>query len=324
MSGNCTAAEEADQTADRKTAEAAGVAAIILTINQKEKTLNCLSSLRACEESQLQIFLWDNGSTDGTADAVRGTFPDVIVHHHPTNLGVASGRNAAARAAMDRQDPTYLLFLDNDMIVERGFVRALLAPFAEDKNVGQTQAKLRMMHDRDRLNDGGGCRINFVLGETKPVGFGELDRGQHDRRKRCIAGGGAMMVKAAVFRELGGFDKRFDPFGPEDIDFSLRLSKSGRHALFVPDAVAYHEGHYRFEKDYSEEYARHKARHWFEFIRRHGSTPQKLGFFLLGIPFLAIRLILREGTRGNLGAIRGSLGGMVDHIRSQWLDRNKH
>jgi GT2 family glycosyltransferase len=60
------------------------------------------------------------------------------------------------------------------------------------------------MHDRARLNDGGGARINYLLWRTTPVGYGELDRGQYDRVRECVSCGGAMMVRRDVFEELGG------------------------------------------------------------------------------------------------------------------------
>jgi GT2 family glycosyltransferase len=292
------------------------IAAIVLTFNQRDRTLRCLASLRAIESPPFHTLLWDNGSQDGTAGAVREAFPEVLVHHHPTNLGVASGRNAAAELAIETWNPTHLLFLDNDMLVEPDFVGALLAPLFEDDRLGQTQAKLRFMDDRDRLNDGGGAQINFLLWQVTPVGYGEIDRGQHDTIKRCTACGGAMMVRSDLFQRLGGFDTAFDPFGPEDLDFSLRLQQAGYQALYVPQAVAYHTVSHTFGQGYSEDYARHKARHWFTFMRRHASPWQQMGFFLLGAPYLAVRVMLREGRKGNLSALRGLARGILDLSRS--------
>jgi SAM-dependent methyltransferase len=171
------------------------------------------------------------------------------------------------------------------------------------------------MHDRQRLNDAGGARINFMLWRIKPVGYGEIDRGQYDKVVDCISCGGAMMVRADVFLQLGGFDTLFDPFGPEDLDFSLRLKESGYISRYIPLAVAYHEVSHTYGRGYSEEYARNKSRHWRTFMHRHASMGQKLGFFLLGAPYLALWTILREGRRGNLGAIRGLVRGLFDPIR---------
>jgi GT2 family glycosyltransferase len=225
---------------------------------------------------------------------------------------VASGRNAAAALAIKTFNPTHLLFLDNDMLVEAGFVDALAAPFSKNAKLGQTQAKLRFMHDRGRLNDGGGARINFMLWRITPVGFGEIDRGQYDTPKKCISCGGAMMVRTDIFRGLGGFDSEFDPFGPEDLDFSLRLQKKGYSALYVPGAVAYHRVSHTYGKGYTEDYARHKSRHWLLFMSRHAPLLQKAGFYGFGAAYLAVRTFIREARKGNIKALRGIVRGMID------------
>jgi GT2 family glycosyltransferase len=286
------------------------IAVIILTLDQQDQTLQCLDALYGSSAGSYDVVLWDNGSQDGTAAAVRKTFPEVLVHEHATNLGVASGRNAAAELALTRFQASHLLFLDNDILVEPGFIEALHHPFTGNALVGQTQAKLRFRHDRERLNDGGGARINFLTWRVTPVGYNEIDHGQHDTIQECISCGGAMMVRADRFQELGGFDPLFDPFGPEDLDFSLRLQKAGYLALYVPQAVGYHAVSHTFGRGYTEAYARHKVRHWLNFMRRHASWPQKLGFYTIGAPYLALRLLLREGRKGNLRAIRGLLRGI--------------
>jgi O-antigen biosynthesis protein len=300
----------------------ARIVIIILTLNQKEKTLQCLATLSESSPVQYQVVVWDNGSVDETAVAIQQAFPDVLVHSHPTNLGVASGRNAAARLAIKTFQPTHLLFLDNDILVEPGFVETLHQPFTENLKVGQTQAKLRFMHDRERLNDAGGARISFLRWQVTPVGYGEIDRGQYDTVKECISCGGAMMVRTDVFQQLGGFDSLFDPFGPEDMDFSLRLQKAGYLALYVPQAMAYHAVSHTFGKGYSEDYARLKSRHWFKFMRRHASPWQQITFFLIGAPYLALQVLIREGRKGNLGAIRGLVRGLFDLARPSSTTKN--
>jgi GT2 family glycosyltransferase len=289
----------------------------MLTMNQREKTLRALASFRQIASPRFQLLLWDNGSQDGTVEAVGAAFPKVLVHHHATNVGVASGRNAAAELAIKKFGPTHLLFIDNDMIVEPNFVRGLLEPFARDPQLAQTQAKLKFMNDPTRLNDGGGCRIQFWSGRTSPVGFGEVDRGQYDKQAKCISCGGAMMVRTDVFQQLGGFDEKFSPFGPEDLDFSLRCYKLGYHALYVPQAVAYHEVSHSFEGgQYTELYARNKSRHWLLFMRRHASIVEQVAFYLVGGPLRIIQMIIREGRQGNWAALRGIARGLFDSCRS--------
>jgi GT2 family glycosyltransferase len=299
---------------DRDTS--AHVAVIVLTFNQREKTLECLSHVLGQEYSHYRVVLWDNGSEDGTLEAVTATYPEVLVHRSETNLGVASGRNAGARLAIEALSPKYLLFLDNDIVITPGFIASLIQPLEEDATIGQTQAKLRFADDRERLNDGGGCRIRFWRGQTLPVGFGEIDRGQHDERKPCVACGGAMATRTELFQALGGFDAKFDPVGPEDLDYSLRLQKAGYTALYVPQALGYHEVSHTFGGgEYTEMYAKHKARNWFRFLLRHAPMHQKVAFLTISAPFLVLRLIVREGKAGNLGAVRGAVRGLLEFWR---------
>lgn len=292
------------------------IAVVILSFNQREQTLRCLRHLLplSVSEGPADVLLWDNGSADSTADAVRETFPSVHVHHCPGNLGVARGRNAAAKLAMDSFGSRLLLFLDNDIVVQEGFIASLAGPLSrcDGRRVGQTQAKLRLADQPDLLNDGGGCNVQFWLGRTRPVGYGEPDRGQYDSPAQCVACGGAMMVRSDLFRDLGGFDETFSPFGPEDIDFSLRLQAAGWEAWYIPEAVGFHDVNHTFgAAGFSEEYATHRARHWLQLMRRHASLPQWAGFLFVGMPVIAARVLVRELRKGNLAALRGLVRGAL-------------
>ena len=294
----------------------ARVAVVMLTMNQRESTLRALGSLMPQLRTGDRVVVWDNGSTDGTVEAVAREFPGALAHHHPANLGVASGRNAGAALAAERFDPDYLLFLDNDLVLRPGFVDWLRATLDTEPAVGQVQGKLLYLDEPGRINDGGGCRINFWLGRTDPVGFKQLDHGQCEQVAPCISCGGAMMVRAPLFRELGGFDGLFDPYGPEDLDFSLRLQQRGWQALYIPGAVALHEANHTYGADgYSAVYARSKARHWLRFLRRHGTVLQRAGFFLVGAPLILFRMMIRELRQGNPGAITGTVRGALDALR---------
>jgi GT2 family glycosyltransferase len=291
------------------------ISVIILTINQRQQTLRCIEKLQQSRSSDhsFHITVWDNGSNDGTVEAIHALDPNVTVLRSDTNLGVAGGRNAAAKSAIDRESPDILLFLDNDMVVEEDFVKALTDPFSGENgtSIGQTQAKLLLSDDPERINDGGGCNVQFWLGRTRPVGYGEMDRGQFDAEKRCTACcGGAMAVRADLFVSLAGFDERFNPFGPEDLDFSLRLQKMGFEAWYIPAATAYHDVNHTIGGNYSEEYAASRSRHWLRLMRRHANAMDWLGFIFIGVPTIAVRVLIREGSKGNLGVLRGLLTGV--------------
>lgn len=291
----------------------ARVAVLILTLDQRESTIRTLESLDSERGPGIDVVVWDNASTDGTAEAVQEQFPGVVVHRSQRNLGVAGGRNAAARFARGQFEPSHLLFLDNDMVVTPGFIRHLLEPFREDQDLGQTQAKLRFIAEPDLLNDGGGFQVSWWLARTEPVGFREPDHGQRDQVRPCLPCGGAMMVRTDLFFRLGGFDEVFNPFGPEDLDFSLRMKRAGYGALYVPQAMAYHAVTTTFEGGrYTERYARHKARNWLILMRRHAPVHQRAAFYLLGAPYLMVRMLFRQGPRRGVAALRGWFTGSLE------------
>lgn len=284
------------------------VAVIILTYRQVESTTRALESLRGCNGEPFRVLVWDNGSEDDTVARLRAEYPEVHVVACEENLGVAGGRNAAGRRAIELWDPEYLLFLDNDMTVEPRFVEELARPLDEDPGIGQTQAKLLQMDDPTRIDDGGGVRVVWWRGRTIPVGFDELDRGQYDEEKPCMACcGGAMMVRASIFRAIDGFDESFNPYGPEDLDFSLRVLAAGHRNLYVPTAVAYHAGTHTFGAGYTEAYARKKVKSWFRLLRRHAGPVQRLGFYLVGGPLSVLVISWREARRGNFAAAAGAV-----------------
>jgi GT2 family glycosyltransferase len=287
------------------------IAVIILTVNQREKTTRCLNSFRMVKTPPFKIILWDNGSQDGTEEFIRESYPEVIVHHHPENLGAAAGRNSAVELAIELLDPDFLLFIDNDMTVTPHFLKYLYLPFVDYPGLGQTTGKIKVPGNTRVINDAGGCKIQFHLGRTSPVGYGEIDTGQYDKPGQCVPGGFSL-VTTEVFHKVGGFDTAFDPYGYEDLDFSLRISKAGYHALYVPEALTFHEVTQTFEGGkYTEKYANRKAKNWMLFLSRHASPWQKLGFYLIGAPYLTANVIFREGRKGNWKAIRGLWTGIV-------------
>jgi GT2 family glycosyltransferase len=288
-------------------------------MNQESLTLRCLESLERVSGVRSRILLWDNGSEDGTCEAVAARFPEVQTHHHPTNLGVASGRNAASRLATELFEPEFFFFLDNDMIVEPDFLAPLVAVVRNDSSIGLATGKIRMLEEPARLYGAGGCGVRFWLGNTTHVGFGELDRGQYDTPVNCIPSGGCMLIRRSLFEELGGFDTLFDPYGPEDLDLGLRARQAGQRGYYVPQSVVLHQSHpgRTFEGGhYTTLYAANRARHWFHFMGRHASLSQKLGFYCIGAPWLLALLTLREARRGNLlPAVAGLARGGLQFLR---------
>ena len=291
----------------RRSRERPRVTAIILTVDQRGTTLRCLDSLARSGASSLSVVLLDNGSSDGTVEAVRREHPDVHVIRSERNLGASAGRNAAAEEAVRVFDPGYLLFLDNDTEARPGFLEALLEPLEEDPSLGQTAPKLVLQSDPSRIDMAGGARIVWWRGDTTGRGRGEPDRGQYDEPESCVAGG-CTLVRTGAFRSVGGFDTVFDPYGYEDMDLSLRLQDEGWGSLYVPEAELLHANTQTFESGrYTLRYAVRKARNWLVFLFRHAPPASRLAFLVAGLPWLVLRRAVRAVAPGpGPGPVDGS------------------
>src|SRR6478672_1715045 len=102
------------------------VAVVVLSWNGKDDTLQCLASLAGVQYEPLEVIVVDNGSSDGSPEAVEAEFPDAVVIRMGLNAGFAGGVNAGIEAAIERGAAAVLL-LNNDMVVEPGFLGPLVA-----------------------------------------------------------------------------------------------------------------------------------------------------------------------------------------------------
>lgn len=272
----------------------------LLSWNQRDDTLRCLESLHAITYPSTRILLVDNGSEDGTEQAVAERFPDVRVLRNPQNVGAAKGRNHAIDDARSHDAFAYMLFIDNDTVVTPGFLEPLVEAHRADESVGLASAKLHKLLEPGVIDDGGGCRVNFYTGSTQRAGSGEVDRGQYDRPAApgSVPNTGCLLVSRDAIESCEGFDTGLDPFGFEDLDFSLRAMEQGHAFRFVPESLVYHKGNMTGFGGYTAEYAKLKGRNLRRFLARHATPWQRLCFHAL-LPLLALRTVAREVVRGN-------------------------
>ena len=213
------------------------VAIMILSCNSMRWLPNCLRSLALTDHSNIEIYLVDNGSVDGSVDYVARNFPSVRIIRHERNLGFAEGYNRAT----EKVDAEYLLFVNSDTeILDPGWVRHLLTVANLDSNIAAVACKMVSMGDHVILDSVGGMGIPFWRGFTD-IGRGETDRGQYDRDRFepfsfC---GGAALIRRDLFMKMEGFDRRFFMY-VEDVDLSWRLRLQGYRVGFAPCATVAH------------------------------------------------------------------------------------
>ena len=195
------------------------LSAVIPTFNARHDAVEAVRSLKAQTWGPLEIIVVDNGSSDGTPDAVAAACPDVTVLRLPSNTGVTGGRNAGfAHASGD-----VVLFFDHDMVADPAMAGALLAAAQSDPAAGIVTGKIYYAGDRNRIW-AAGTGIDLRTGR---VWFrGGPDTGQYERQEDVPVAPAMMLVTRAAMEATGGFDDLFFA-NWEDADFCFRARAAG-------------------------------------------------------------------------------------------------
>jgi len=220
----------------------AEVAVLIVCYNGRRYLDDCLGSVLADEEAGVaaHVVVVDNASADGSADYVAERFPQVELIRSPANLGFAGGNNLGWEH-IRRKWPglDYLVLLNQDTIVERGWLGPLAGFLAAHPDAGCVQPKLMMHPQTDRFNTSGN-RSHF-LGFGFVGDCGEPDRGQlTGPREVAFASGAAMMIRAELLRTGRLFEGAFFMY-LEDAELCWRLGQAGHASYVIPDSVVFHK-----------------------------------------------------------------------------------
>lgn len=212
------------------------VTAVVPVHNGREATLAFLESMCSVTFPDLEIVLVDDGSTDGTADAVAERYPAVTLLKGDGTLWWSGGTNLGVEEAL-RRGAEFILIINNDNVVEPGFLHPLVE--TAQRNPGSMVTSLmRDFSDRDFIFSFGGV-INWFTGEIRDRN-NRRDRCDFDRMNECDwLHGSSTLIPAGAFREIGLFDRVNCPQYQGDAEFSLRAKRYGWRLLVDPRSVVY-------------------------------------------------------------------------------------
>jgi GT2 family glycosyltransferase/glycosyltransferase involved in cell wall biosynthesis len=194
-----------------------------------------------------EIIVVDNGSSDGSAEFVRATFPSVTVLALPENLGFGGGSNAGFRAATN----DVVVLLNSDMRVAPDFLAPLLEGFA-DPDVFAVSCQI-FFSDPNKVREETGLTQAWWQDGMLRVRH-RIDDRVTDLFPCFYGGGGSCAFDRRKFLELGGFDHLLAPFYLEDTDLGYLAWKRGWKVLYQPRSVVFHEHRGTIGKKFSYAY----------------------------------------------------------------------
>lgn len=202
--------------------------------NRKDLTLKCLESLANQTFKDFTIVVCDHGSTDGTSEAIRLRYSDVMVVEADSSLWWTGAVNRSVEYALGHAaDGDSLLAMNNDNEVPADYLQNMAANYRKYPDAIITS----VVHD---INTGElvspGYRQNWALAKARPVDFARDHLpGDSNSVEVTHASGRGTLFPVKVFRELGLFDEKHLPHYAADYDFTFKAARAGYKIYSVLD-----------------------------------------------------------------------------------------
>ncbi len=217
------------------------VSIVIPVLNKLEFTRQCLERLWRHSGTAItyEVVVVDNASTDGTADwfANPERFPTPVRYlRNDTNEGFARANNRGARLSAGR----YLLFLNNDTLVQPGWLDGMVRIARADGSVGIVGIKQLFPYTNTIYHTG----IVFTPEGRPEHLYPHLDASlptvNKEREYQAVTGA-CLLIERTLFNDCGGFDEEYVN-GYEDVDLCLAVRERGRKVVCCTSSFIYHYG----------------------------------------------------------------------------------
>lgn len=214
------------------------VSVIVLNWNNYEDTKECLESLEKITYPNYEVIVVDNGSKDNSTQQLQKEFHRHIYIYNKDNFGFSGGNNVGIKYAL-KEKVDYILLLNNDVVVEAGFLGRLIEAGESSGEIGILVPKINYYSKPNTIWLAGGY-ISRIRGSGFPIGKGKDQDRYNENRYITFSSGCCMLIKKEVFKRVGLWDESYFLYA-EDIDFCKRATDAGFKILYVADSKVYHK-----------------------------------------------------------------------------------
>lgn len=210
------------------------VSVVIVGLNRRTQLLQSLKSVFDSSYTNLQVIYVDNGSTDGTIEAIKGN------DDMQKRVRIISSKiNSVIRArnlGFSESKGSIVLFLDDDAVLSRDTIESAVRNF-HDPEIGIVGVRLVDREDKTSITTAGS---DLSLPLFIPLeGLRTRRRNFEKQSFIFVACEACMFVRASLFTWLKGFDENLYPYGEEGLDLCWRAWQKGMKVLYDP-ILAFH------------------------------------------------------------------------------------
>lgn len=229
-----------------------GIAIVVPVHNRRETTLNFLRQLPeiGVEGVSLKAIIVDDGSTDGTSDAIRKQYPEVTILYGDGNLWWTGAVKKGAEHALQHGYET-ILIMNDDLELDRNFLAELLNVARSHPNALVSSIKLNRKKDGQEQIIAAGFKVTGMFKEIETLHADEPYRVDMAEVLECdLLTGSSLLIPGSVFRKIGMFDNDRFPHGYGDFEFTWRASLAGFRCLVAAQSRVYTE----YNQNYTNRY----------------------------------------------------------------------
>lgn len=272
------------------------ISVIIVNWNTRDLLIECLRSLDAQKGNfRKEVIVVDNGSSDGSQEAVRATFPQVQIIENNANLGFAKANNIGMKASKGR----FICLINSDVKVLDGCLEKLVCYMDQDTSTGISGPKIlwpdMTLQDSCRKFPNLWNNICDFLHLNRLFPKSDIFSGEHmmffdHMTIRNVEGlvGCFLMIRKEALEQVGLFDEQFFIYS-EETDLCKRFFDNHWKIKFFPDAQAIHYGRKSSSQDalrFSFEQLKSKIQYW----EKHHNRISVIIILLLLLMYYGLRL----------------------------------
>lgn len=219
------------------------LAIVILNWNGKKFLAQFLPTLLNTCDSNAQVIVADNNSTDDSISFLKEQFPSVRIIQNESNGGFSKGYNEA----FQQIEAQYYCLLNSDIEVTPHWIDPILEMLDADQNIAAVQPKILSYKEKTKFEYAGAAGgyldyLGYPFCRGRVFESIEEDKGQYDTPKQVFwATGACLFVRSDIYHQLGGLDEDFFAH-MEEIDFCWRINNLGYKIMIEPKSVVYHVG----------------------------------------------------------------------------------
>jgi GT2 family glycosyltransferase len=212
------------------------VSVIILNYNGEAYLQNCLASVLKSQYPNFEVILVDNASTDRSLKKAQEAFvdPRLKIVQNTQNLGFSGGNNVG----FEHSSGEYLVFLNNDTIVQENWLASLVDAMQSDPSIGLAQSKIINMNS-DVIQNAGWLFSNYLV-RKHPVGEKRRSNVEFESvYEVSVASGASMIARRYLIDEVGLFDPKI-PFFYDDTLLSFKTWLANKRVVVVENSRIRH------------------------------------------------------------------------------------